>query len=147
MAIGQMVGRNFFWNLSFPVGTGQPNRADDVELVRFGYVMARAASDVGEFSQQMRNALAALRRTGGFDTDLDAVIRAHEAHKKIAIDGKVSVAAATVQNFGRFDGKHPWIIVNLSNFMRDFDLYPRIDLHPDSGLVISRVVRADLLRR
>ena len=30
-----------FWNLSFNVGPGQPNQADDVEFVRFGYFLMK----------------------------------------------------------------------------------------------------------
>jgi hypothetical protein len=32
---------SLFWNLSADVGPGQPNRPDDVEFVRFGYIMLR----------------------------------------------------------------------------------------------------------
>jgi hypothetical protein len=146
MAVGQVIGgTKFLWNLSAPVGVGQANRIDDVELVRFGYFMIRSASDVGIFSKELRDALQGMRRTGGFDNDLDVVIRAHQRHKKEnPVDGKVSIAHVTSLNQGRFDGHTPWIIVNLNNFMRDFDRYPRIDLHPESGLEISRV--ASLLR-
>src|SRR5262249_13254716 len=129
----------FFWNLSTPVGLGQANRTDDVELVRFGYHMMRIASDIHLATPKLRDALRQMRRTGDFDTDLDTVIRAHQAQKKIPIDGKVSVAHLTVANRGRYDGHHTWIIVNLNNFMRDFQAYPRIDLHPESGFAISRV--------
>ena len=135
MAVGQVILNTFFWNLSTPVGLGRPNRTDDVELVRFGYHMMRIASDINLATPQLRDALRQMRRTGDFDT----VIRAHQAEKKIPIDGKVSVAHVTAANRGRYDGHHSWIIVNLNNFMRDFQAYPRIDLHPESGLAISRV--------
>ena len=142
MAIGLMVGRSFFWNLSAAVGTGQPNHLDDVELVRFGYVMLRSASDAGVLPASLRSIAAAMRKTGGFDKDLDAVIRAHQEFKHIPQDGKVSVANATLANHGKYDRKHPWIMVNLNNFMHDFNLFPRIDLHPDIGPEIRKVVHA-----
>jgi hypothetical protein len=146
MAVGQIIAGTFLWNLTAPVGVGQPNKLDDVELVRFGYFMMRSAPDVGAFSKELRDALQGMRRTGGFGDDLDAVIRAHQRHKhENPVDGKISVAHVTVINQGRFDGHIPWIVVNLNNFMRDFDQYPRIDLHAESGFEISRVAR--LLRR
>src|SRR5262249_51971028 len=110
MAVGQVFLSEFFWNLSTPVGHGQANRTDDVELVRFGYHMMRIASDIHLATPKLRDALRQMRRTGDFDTDLDTVIRAHQAQKKIPIDGKVSVAHLTVANRGRYDGHHTWII-------------------------------------
>lgn len=139
MAVGQVVSGIFYWNVGAAVGAGQPNRLDDVELVRFGFVMMRSANDIHRASPQLRAALQELRRTGGFDRDLDAAIRALQAQMKTPADGKVSVAQVSAANHGRYDGHHMWIIWRLNEFMRDFDLYPRIDLHPDSGLEIYRV--------
>src|SRR5215471_5466190 len=138
MAVGLVMENQFLWNLSMPVGVSQPNKLDDVELVRFGYFMMRSANDIHLASQELRGALQAMQTTGVFDKDLDAVIRAHQRQKhENPIDGKVSVAHPTPINRGRFDGHHAWIIVNLNNFMRDFEQYPRIDLHAQSGSEIS----------
>src|SRR5262245_24766491 len=139
MAVAQVFHNIFVWNLTTPVGAGQPNQLADVELVRFGYHMMRSARDIDKATPALRDALQGMRRTGGFDQDLDAVIRAHQQQKRTPVDGKVSVAHITSANRGRYDSTHPWLIVLLNNFMRDFDRYPRIDLHPDSGFEISRV--------
>ena len=141
VAIATLAGQ-FFWNLTQPVGRGQPNSLDDVEFVRFGYVMMRASPAFGGPPPNMVEPLRLMRRSGSFDSDLDTVIRSHQAVKEIPQDGKGSVAHATAANHGRFDGKHRWIVVTLNVVAREFNFYPRIDLHPESGLEVSRAVRA-----
>jgi hypothetical protein len=41
VAVAELNGRAFRWNLTANVGPGQPNKLDDVELVRFGYICMR----------------------------------------------------------------------------------------------------------
>jgi hypothetical protein len=138
MAIAKVIGNKLFWNLTAAVGVGQPNLLDDVELVRFGYVMYQAAT-IEPPTPTLRAAMNKMRRAGSFGNELDAVIRAHQAEKNIPVDGKISVAQANLANQGQYDRHHSWIMVNLVAYMSDFDLYPRIDLHPESGPAISVV--------
>ena len=55
----------------------------------------------------------------------------------------MSVAKANNFNRGQYDGQHVWIIFPLNNSMIDMapEIYPRIDLHAQSGPAVSAAVR------
>jgi hypothetical protein len=134
----------FFWNLSSEVGQGKANRADDVELVRYGYYcMGKAKDNQARLTPSFGAALAGMSTRGGFDKDLDLVIREHQKLRGGIQDGIVSVARPTKVNHGRYDLKHTWIVITLNLCFSDMIgvIYPRIDLNSESGPSISEVVR------
>ena len=139
----------FFFNVTAAVGTGQPNRLDDVELVRFGYKMQRKDPRlVSRPGTAARQQLAdKMNGTGPFAPDLQAVITAHEIERGGAQDGRVTPAQHYANIDGTYDHQHIWIIMALNNAMRFVakDIYPRIDLHIESGSEVSRVVRGFFL--
>ena len=134
-----------FWNLSMDVGQGQPNQADDVEFVRFAYFLMKdnPKAMVGEFATQLKPVLQKVTPTGAFDTALADAIRTHQRLRGGTQDGKVSVAKATNFNRGVYDKQHTWMVFPLNNTMIDMapNIYPRIDLHPQSGPAVTQVVR------
>ena len=134
-----------FWNLSKDVGQGQPNQADDVEFVRFAYFLMKdnPKAMVGEFATQLKPVLQKVTPTGAFDTALADAIRTHQRLRGGTQDGKVSVAKATNFNRGVYDKQHTWMVFPLNNTMIDMapNIYPRIDLHPQSGPAVTQVVR------
>jgi hypothetical protein len=129
-----------FWNLSADVGPGQPNMPDDVELVRFGYFLMK---DNPKTTAALKPALQSVTPTGGFDNALAAAIRMHQSLRGGTQDGKVSVARDNKFNRGLYDAKHVWMVFPLNNSMIDMasNIYPRIDLHPQSGPAVSASVR------
>ena len=133
-----------FWNLSADVGPGQPNRPDDVEFVRFGYLMLKdnRKATAGPFVA-LKAACQSITPTGAFDDVLAAAIRTHQSLRGGSQDGRVSVARANNFNKGVYDGKHIWMVFPLNNSMIDMapDIYPRIDLHPRSGPAVTASVR------
>jgi hypothetical protein len=143
-----MTGHQFQWNLSQNVGPRQPNRSDDVEMVRFGYICFKdAVGPTWDIPRKMQTELAALRPMGPFDEDLAVVIRAHQRHRGGTQDGVVSVQRSTSTQ--TYDGQHRWIIAILNQAMLDAtdDFYPRIDRHPQSGPVVSAAVKEILIAR
>ena len=136
--------QSLFWNLSADVGPGQPNKADDVELVRFGYFMMKDnPKALGGTFAALKPILDKVKPTGGFDDTLAEAIRTHQRLRGGTQDGRVSVAKANNFNRGQYDGQHVWMIFPLNNSMIDMaaDIYPRIDLHPQSGPSVSAAVR------
>ncbi len=133
----------FLWNVSADVGQGKPNKLDDVELVRFGYLaFLTNPPTISQAPEKFRTALTRMRTIGPFGQDLQDVIVQHELTRGGTQDGCVSVMHPNRANRGTYDGKHIWIILSLNNNMKDIlrDLYPRIDRHTQSGLEISKVV-------
>lgn len=143
-AVAELSGQAFRWNLSADVGSRQPNRLDDVELVRFGYYCMSQDTRFPP-DPKLRPVLQAMRSLGPFDQDLANVIVTHQRNRRPTQDGKVSVAKVsfTSTNRERYDGAHSWIIISLNNNMIDIagDVYPRIDKHPASGPEVSKAVK------
>ena len=126
----------FRWNLTANVGKGQPNLAEDVELVRLGYLAVREDPKVPPRAE-LREPLSKLQPFGPYGPDLQAVIDAHQKIRGGTQDGIVSVAkiSSTTTNVDHYDGIHTWIIVALDNKLHSLpgDIYPRIDKHPKCG--------------
>ena len=145
IAVAEVKGQAFRWNLSSSVGSGQINRLDDVELVRFGYNCLKQNKKFPP-SAALLPALRAMKTFGEFDQDLADVIVAHQKDRGGTQDGIVSVANVTFTSTNRelYDRKHSWIIIALCNNMIDVagDVYPRVDKHPESGPEISRSVKS-----
>src|SRR5947207_14776782 len=135
---------SLFLNLSADVGPGQPNRPDDVEFVRFGYLMLKdnPKATAGPFVA-LKAACQSITPTGAFDDVLAAAIRTHQSLRGGTQDGRVSVARENKFNKGAYDGKHMWMVFPLNNSMSDRspEIDPRIDLHPQSGPAVSATVR------
>jgi hypothetical protein len=134
-----------FWNLSSDVGPGQPNKTDDVEFVRFGYFLMKdnPKAMTGQFGTQLKPVLQKVTPTGPFDAALADAIRTHQRLRGGTQDGRISVAKANNFNRGQYDGQHIWMVFPLNNTMIDMapNIYPRIDLHPQSGPAVTATVR------
>lgn len=121
-----------------------PNKPDDLELVRFGYFLMKdnPKATSGPFAA-LKPFLQKVAPTGAFDNALADAIRTHQRLRGGTQDGKVSVAKDNRFNRGRYDGVHSWIVFPLNNSMLDMapNLYPRIDLHPQSGPAVTAAVR------
>ena len=144
MAKLEIIGGILLFNLDADVGKLSPNRIDDVELVRFGYIGKKNSPNVvGRLTPRETAALQALRPRGGYDSDIQEVINAHQESRGGTQDGKVSVGKSQLAHGPRYDNKHAWIIYNLCHNMADAFpyIYPRIDLHELSGPDISKRVR------
>jgi hypothetical protein len=133
-----------FWNLSMDVGPGQPNKPDDVEFVRFGYFLMKdnPKAMTGQFVS-LKPTLQKVTPTGPFDNALAEAIRGHQRLRGGTQDGKISVAKANNFNRGIYDGQHTWMAFPLNNTMIDMapNIYPRIDLHLQSGPAVTETVR------
>jgi hypothetical protein len=133
-----------FWNLSSDVGPGQPNKTDDVEFVRFGYFLMKdnPKAMTGQFVT-LKPILQKVTPTGPFDNPLAEAILAHQRLRGGTQDGRVSVAKANNFNRGQYDGQHIWMVFPLNNTMIDMapNIFPRIDLHPQSGPAVTATVR------
>lgn len=140
----------FFWNISANVGRGQPNREDDVELCRFGYLAFKNNTKVSSrMSPELLASIARMRTMGPFDNDLHEVIVLHQRQRGGTQDGIVSVAKPNIAPSGEYDGSHLWIVLAMNESMREImpEEYPRIDKHQQSGAAISSAVKRILLRR
>jgi hypothetical protein len=144
VAVTEFKGQAFRWNLSANVGRGQPNKIDDVELIRFGYACMRQNKKFPP-DPELLPALRAMQNFGGFGPDLANVIVAHQKNRGGTQDGVVSVAriSNTSTNRELYDGAHSWIVISLDNNMRDVagDIYPRVDRHADSGPDVSNAIK------
>jgi hypothetical protein len=133
-----------FWNLSSNVGPGQPNKADDVEFVRFAYFLMKdnPKAMTGEFVT-LKPILQKVTTTGAFDNNLADAIRAHQRLRGGTQDGMISVAKTNNFNRGLYDKQHSWMVFPLNNTMIDMapEIYPRIDLHAQSGPAVTQTVR------
>jgi hypothetical protein len=134
----------FFWNLSAKVGPGQPNKPDDVDLVRFGFICIKLNPKLMVGPRlAMKPLLDRMRPFGPFDTDLAEVIVAEQKIRGGTQDRIISPAHLSAANKGSYDGGgHTWLILPLNNNMSDIanSVYPRIDKHPQSGPSVSVVV-------
>jgi hypothetical protein len=137
-----MVGNRFRWNLSQNVGPGQPNKIEDVELVRFGYTCAKR-NPTSQIAAKMKAELDDLRPFGAFDKDLAKVIVAHQKIVGGTQDGIVSVEKGTAANHESYNGHNRWIMSALNNVMvAEVDnIFPRIDKDLQSGPSISLKVK------
>ena len=143
MAKFEIISDKVVFNLNADVGRMAPNKLDDVELVRFGYFcMKNNPKSLLSMPPRHKAALQAMQPRGPYFADLQEVIDAHQEARGGTRDGKVSVGKGQIFHTGIYDGVHMWIIYVLSNNMRIFipDIFPRIDLHNQSGLEISKRV-------
>ena len=140
----------FEFNLTTDVGKASPNRLDDVELVRFGYLCLGRNRQVTQITPRLRTALQRMRSVGVYSSDLQEVIDAHQQARGGTQDGKVSVGKAQARKGQslRYDDKHSWIIYILTAnmFNNNPDGFPRIDQEIDTGDAISATVAAMFVR-
>lgn len=134
-------GDLFYFNLSANVGAMQPNKTDDVELVRFGYKMRRANPKAAN-KPQLNELTDQMNAKGGYGPDLQAVIDEHQSGLGGPRDGRIS-RAQLFSGDGLYDGKNVWIIEGLTNSMRVAAAanFPRIDLHDDCGPELAKAVK------
>lgn len=126
----------FFWNVSYAVGRGKPNRLDDVELVRYGFNCMRNThgADLGPEGLAY---FPRLKIFGPFGDDLHEVIVFYQKMSGHPQDGCVR---PTPQYAPRLAGLVP-TIVGLNMFMRrhEGEIYPRIERSNATGAEVSRV--------
>ena len=143
MAKLEIISNTFVFNLDADVGKASPNKLDDVELVRFGY-FCKKNNPIAQplISAREKVALQTMQPRGPYRADLQEVIDANQESRGGPQDGKVSVGKAQIIHSGSYDGAHIWIIYVLDKNMRDVlpSIWPRIDLHDQSGLEISKKV-------
>jgi hypothetical protein len=132
----------FRWNIDANVGPRQKNNLDDVELVRFGYACMNS-DPTARVTPNLRTALINCITFGPFGDDLAAVIKQHQIQRGGTQDGIVSVGKFSSTHREVYDTQHAWIIYVLGNFMMNVtgEKFPRIDLHPLSGPILSARVR------
>ncbi len=137
-----LVGDFVRLNLSANVGRGQPNKIDDVELVRFGYYCARASAVPPAFAKTMRVELMALKTKGAYGADLEKVIIGHQKLRGGTQDGYISPEKPGFAG-ERYDGKTTWMITALNNNILDVckEIWPRLDKHEIAGLELSKRLR------
>lgn len=131
MAHGTTVGPNkvFFWNIDSHVGPGCPNKADDVQLVQYGYYcMARNPAGASLTPAEKAAYLAVVPGagySGAWNDPLTVAIKTHQAHRGGTQDGKVSPVPA---NSSGSYGPTTWMIVPLVNNIKDVNrqVWPNI---------------------
>ena len=134
----------FFFNLDADVGKMSPNRIEDVELVRFGYFCKKSnPRALLLMSAREKVSVLALQPRGPYRSDLQEAIDAHQENRGGTQDGKVSVGKPQLSHGERYDRAHVWIIFTLCYNLAAVlpNIYPRIDLHDQSGPEISKRVR------
>ena len=129
-------GMNFLWNVSDKVGckTECPNRATDVELVKF---LARETikGPFHRFSAACRN--PPLTMNGSFDAVLGFWIYAYEDYPGATSDGIVSPARGSTYAPGEM-----WLISYLN--ARVHKLSPDLSAGLDQNQQISQALRTEL---
>lgn len=135
------VSKFFFFNVSANVGFAQPNKLDDVELVRFGYKMKRI-NPKAKPEPELNTVIDRMAFQGPFGPDLQAAIVQHQRIVGGTQDGRVS-RASTFKADGSYDGAHLWLIEILSNNMRvsASDIFPRLDIHPNCGPELVKTLK------
>jgi hypothetical protein len=129
--------KRFFWNVDAHVGPGCPNKAEDVQLVQFGYFcmgkspQGLAAGGYTPQEQAVIKSIAPGETYSGSPTDkLSLAIKAQQRIRGGTQDGRVS----PIQNVsGSYSGSLSWMIVALDNNIRDVNpnLWPVLHRMPN----------------
>jgi hypothetical protein len=115
-----------YWNIDAHVGPGCPNKADDVQLVQFGYwcMGNNPKTPIGAADRALFSAIVPGAPYSGLASDpLTIAIKRHQQIRGGTQDGKVSPMQA---NQG-----YNWIISALSNNISNYlpSMWPQIDKH------------------
>ncbi len=134
----------FMFNIHSHVGTGMPNRLDDVEFCRLAcFVMRKLAVTENPKSVPLVAAIAKVQPSGPFGPDLDAAIRAHQAYQGGSQDGRVSPLTSPVMAETGYGSGKMWLVSiydgNLSKQLPGS--YPRLELHPMCGAALRASVQ------
>lgn len=134
----------FMFNIHSHVGQGMPNRLDDVEFCRLAYYeMRKLRANDNPKSAALVAAIAAVKPSGPFGSDLDAAIRAHQSYQGGTQDGRVSPLISPVAAETGYGNGHMWLVSiydgNLSKQLANS--YPRLDLHPMCGSALRSTVQ------
>lgn len=137
----------YFLNIDANVGVASPNKAEDVQLVQFGFhAMANAASGVG-FSAADKAIFAAVvpgaPYSGAPNDPLTVAIKRHQAIRGGTQDGHVSVMTGNL-TYVDSTGPHSFQLAALINNIRDFTkpIYPRIDKHAKCPPLLAAKVKS-----
>ena len=133
-----------FWNISANVGLASPNRADDVQLVQFGYyaTLINPKSGINAEQREAYGKIVLGQPCNGSASDpLVAAIQAHQKTRGGAQDGHVS----PIMGGSSYDGgKHTFIMIALNNNMSDVmpDTFPRVDRHSKCPALVAAFIQA-----
>lgn len=130
----------FYFNLDADVGPGKSNRADDVELVRFGIKALRSSPKVQTGSADaaaFMAASAAVAMVGPYDPSVEAAVKAFQKLAGLTQDSVVSKMQGAFAPSGR-----SYTLQTMQANMRYLypKLYPRIDQVAELGPVASGVI-------
>ncbi|MCL4793138.1 MAG: hypothetical protein KJZ84_01180 [Bryobacteraceae bacterium] len=123
MAKGILLGPNkaYYWNIDAHVGTGCPNKPEDVELVQFGYY-CMGQSKTAPLSPAMRKACQAVKPgsaySGAPGDPLTIAIRAHQQARGGTQDGRVSPIQEGTGSYGPTS----WMLVPLNTYLREMNI-------------------------
>lgn len=129
--------------LSAAVGHACPNLPADVEFVRFGIFAIRrhllaSGSSAKPYYTEFMSISSIVATIGGCDERLVAAIRAFQQSQEAPVDGVVSVmtpgrrsSSGRAYTHAQFETA---MVVEYPN------LYPRIDMVPESGQIVSGAV-------
>lgn len=109
------AGPALIWNVTSNVGPQQPNKLDDVELVRLGYYCMLKNPAGGFKDPNLIARVKQMKTSGPYDQNLGEIITLHETERGGAKDAIVSHG----KEMATYDGKHTWIIYALSNNILD----------------------------
>ena len=142
MAKGMILANDVFvWNTGGHVGPGCPNAAADVQLVQLGYsaLGANPKSGAPPEDKAVYNAVVVgSTYTGAANDPLTLAIKRHQQKRGGTQDGKVSPIQSAS---GTYDSTHIWILVALSNNIKDVmgSNWPHLDRHPKCPAALAAV--------
>ena len=131
----------FYFNTDADVGPGKPNRADDVELVRYGIKALRnspKAQTGGADAAAFMAASAVVALVGPYDASVGAAVLAFQKLAGFTQDSIVSKMLGGITPRG-----NSYMLQVMQANMRYMhpNLYPRIDTLPEVGPTVSTVIR------
>lgn len=135
---------SFIFALSSDVGIGKANRPDDVEFVRFGLSCCRVWLSSAGLEGKPKHldfftAVAGLPMAGGMDQKLDRAIRGLQKSQELKVDGVVSAVSQITTESGKV---YMYALLNRAMQVVHPNLFPRIDVVPESGLMVTLTVKS-----
>ena len=142
MAKGMILANDVFvWNAASHVGPGCQNALADVQLVQLGYAALAANPKSGappEDKPVYSAVVVGSTYTGAANDPLTLAIKRHQQRRGGTQDGRVSPIQSTS---GVYDAAHTWILVVLSNNIKDVlgANWPHLDRHPKCPPALAAV--------
>ena len=136
------AGDKMFFNISANVGPGAPNKAEDVQLVQFGYFAATFSLKLKpELKVVFSAVVPGANYTGAANDPLTLAIKADQAAGTGTKDGVVSVLHGGVTYVA--GGRHTFLLISLVNDIRKLmgKDFPRLDKHAKCPAVLAAGIR------